>query len=351
MLDDNEKMIKRVPFFSRYVIKENDERIHYNNFFKLQEWWYFNTYFNHPYSDLKNWSMTLSLCTFPHTDSIKFVLHDDKKNSHGKIYIKPIKSLKVEDKNVDIKLGNFEIKGKYPRWIIKADNKDLDEKNISADLKFEAKTMPIWIIKNTGLNQRKSPFGYYCIMRCEVRGTVTIDKKTHKVQGIGYHDHTWMPLLSETSKEREDKLVDFNVWDWLLIHFENDWDLFIGKINASKRSAISQVFPGSFALARNNKLSECIFFTLKYIQVQNSCFESVKIPKKIHIKTLKINPISRPFSMDVFFESENITELISRDPPTWGQWEITGKAYAEYRSLCKKTKLKGWGILETTHHI
>lgn len=348
---------KTFPFYSKYSLKENDEGIHKNNLFALQEWWYYNVLFNDPKSELKDWSLAISLATFSHTDALKLVLHDDKEKSYGDIYLKPIGTFKTEGHGVNIKLDSSYVKGQYPSWHVYADNKKLDGHEITVDLDYKANSLPMWILKNTGLNHSKSPFGYYCVMNCDVGGEVTLDGKKYNVKGLGYHDHTWMPMAKDTSSEYKKKLIDFNVWDWLCIHFDNGWDAFIGKIHSHQRFAFSNLIPGSICISPGGKkLVECKYFPLEYEEYADSAIPSLKIPTKIHMKAIKMNlsrknPLKRPFYLDIVYEVENIKECITREPATWVQWETTGKVYGEIREHGKTTKLNGWGIMETTSNV
>lgn len=345
------------PFYSKYVLKENDEGIHRNSYFSLQEWWYYNVLFNDSKSELKDWSVTISLGTFPHTDSIKLILHDNKQKNYGDIYLKPVGTCKTEGSGVNVKLDSSYAIGRYPKWHVYADNKKLDDHEITVNLDFKANSLPMWILKNTGLNHSTSPFGYYCVMNCDVKGEVSLDGRTYKVKGLGYHDHTWMPMSKQTSSKPKKKLIDFNIWDWLCIHFENGWDVFIGKIHSHQRFAFSNLMPGSICISPGGKkLVECKYFLLEYMEYKDSVIPSLKIPTKIHMKAIKMNlsrksPLKRPFFLDIIYEVENIKECIPRDPPTWCQWETTGKVYGEIREFGKNTKLKGWGIMETTSNI
>lgn len=347
------KDIRSHPFFSRYVLKENDEGVHQNNIFKIQEWWYYNALFNHSDNALKNWTVSISLSRFPHTDAIKLVLHDNGKKNYGGIYLKPAGTFKKSGNGLNVNIDSSYAIGKYPRWQVYADNINLDDNEISAKLDFKANSFPMWIIKNTGFNLSTSFYGYYCIMNCDTKGEISINGKKYKVKGIGYHDHTWIPMLKQPVVEKkEKKLIDFNIWDWFCIHFDNGWDAFIGKIHSYQRFPFSNIFPGSLAITPDGKkLIESYFFPLKYIGYQKTSIPSIKIPKKIHIKGLKINPFKESFSIDIFYELENVKECLPRDPPTWGQWEATGKVYGEIRIPKKRIPLNGWGIMEITHNI
>lgn len=357
-MNDSTKKYKSFPFYSKYNLKEYDEGPHKNNFFKKQEWWYYNFILNDPESELKNWSAVISFATFPHTDNFRLILHDNnKQKTYGDSYLKPVGTCKSKGPAVNVSMECSYAIGRYPKWHVYANNKKMNKPVITVDLYYKANSMPIWLVKNTGLNQKKSPLGYYCIMNCGVKGDITIDDRVYKVKGLGYHDHTWMPLLTETSPESKKKLLDFNIWDWLCIHFDNKIDMFVGKIHTYKRSVISNVIPGSLCIsAVGEKSIECYFFMLEYLEFKKSSIPSLKIPTKIHIKTPKMNilrkkPFKKPIYLDIYYEVENIKETIPRDPPTWCEWESTGKAYGKIKSSTEDITLNGWGIMETTGNV
>lgn len=347
------KNSRSYPFFSRYILKENDEGVHNNNIFKIQEWWYYNALLNKTDNTLKNWTVAIALCRYPHTDAIKLVLHDNKKDNYGGIYLKPVGTCKSLGKNVNVKFDSSYAVGKYPEWQVYADNFGIDDDEFSVKLDYKANSRPMWILRNTGLNLSTSPYGYYCVMNCDTKGEISLKGKKYKVQGLGYHDHTWMPLLNQPDIEKKDrKIIDFNIWDWLGIHFDNGWDAFIGKIHSHQRFPISNLIPGSLTLTQDGeKLIECYYFNLKYLEFQKTSIPSLEIPKKIQIKALKINPFNKSFLLDIIYEMENIKECIPRDPPTWGQWEATGNVYGKYKTPKENIKLNGWGIMELTNHI
>jgi len=356
-MENIDKSLKSRPFFSKYVLKENDEGSHHNSFFKIQEWWYYHVLFNDSKSKLKNWAIVISLSTFPHIDSIKLVLHDNKENNYGNIYLKNKGTCKTSGSGVNVKIDSSYAIGKYPKWHVYADNKGLDKPEITVDLNFKAESLPVWLLKNTGYNLSTSPFGYYCIMNCDVEGEISIDDKIYKVRGIGYHDHTWMPSLKETESKPQKKFIDFNIWDWLCVHFDNGWNVFVGKIYSHQRFTFSNLIPGILCISPDsNKSVECNFFPLECLEFKDSSIPSLKVPTKVHIKALKMNllrkgPLKGPFLLDIYYEVENIKECIPRDPPTWCQWGTTGRVYGEIKGFRKNIKLNGWGIMETTSNI
>jgi len=103
-------------------------------------------------------------------------------------------------------------------------------------------------------------------------------------------------------------------------------------------------------------LMECIFFILDYKNYQQTNVSSIKIPTKINIKarkmfTRKIIPLKGPLNFDIYYEADNIKECLCGTPPTWGQWESTGRVYGEVRGSKKSIKLNGWGIMEIARNI
>lgn len=351
------KASENVSSSKRYVLKENDEGPHYNNFFYIREWWYYNALFNNPKSKLKNWSVAISMGVSNRHDSLKLILHDNNDKSYGDIYLRPKGTTKVDGPGVNVNFYNSFIRGKYPNWHVFAENTTMAENGIVADLDFTASSSPMWIFMNTGRNFSKSLFGYYCILNCDVVGEVRFDGTVYKVGGIGYHDHTWAPSIYRSSIRKKTYSVGVSVWDWLCIHFDNGWDMFVGKIHSSRYSFFSKFMSGSICLTADGKrLMECIFFILDYEKYRQTTVNSIKIPTKINIKarkmiTRKIIPLEGPLNFDIYYEADNIKECLCGAPPTWGQWESTGKVYGEVRGSGKSIKLNGWGIMEIARNM
>jgi len=357
MILEMKKDSENVPSSKRYVLKENDEGPHYSNFFDIREWWYYNALFNKPGSELINWSVAVSLGASTRYDSLKLILHDDADKNYGDIYLGSKGTTKIDGPRVDVKFYDSFIRGRYPNWHVFAENTAMDKKAIVVDLDFTASSLPMWIFMNTGRNFSKSPFGYYCLLNCDVKGEVKLDDKVYKVGGLGYHDHTWSPSFHIDSIGKKTHSVGVSVWDWLCIHFDNGWDMFVGKIYSSRYSFFSKFMPGSICLTTDGKkLIECIFFVLDYEKPQQTSISSIKIPTKINIKarktfTRKNIPLTGPLDFDVYFEADNVKECLCGAPPTWGQWESTGRVYGEVRGSGKSIKLNGWAIMEIARNM
>jgi len=349
----------------RNALGENDEGAHHNDKYITQEWWYYNIIFNDPDSDLKDWSATVSFSVFPTVHGLKLALHDNKNNTYGSLYTYPRNNDETIGPNVNISFNNSYAKGRYPEWNVYAENTGKDETKITANLTFKANSKPIWIAANTGRNNAKSKIGYYCIFNCNVSGEITINETIYHVKGLGYHDHFWAPYAkkekntSNLGKTRENptKLLDFNVWDWLVIHFDNGWDMFLGKVHSSKRTIFSNLMPGSICITPDGKnIMECFFFKIDYQETRPSSAPSINVPTKIHIKavilkTTKPYGLFPPLFLDIYYEANTFLECLYGSPPDWGYWETTGQVHGKIKNFAKTIDLNGRATMEITNNI
>lgn len=343
---------------SRFIIGENDEGPHENKIYETREWWYFNTFFNHQESDLKNWSILLIIRSFLKTDVLKILLQDNKNNSYESTWIKE-GGIKASGLNINV--DKSFIRGLYPKWNLHFDNAGEGNKEIVADLEYKATKQPIWIFKNTGHNMSTSMLGYYFIMNCDVKGTITIDNTKYNVRGVGYHDHFWSPLYKKNNKQPDETKKGVKkkelVWDWIYIHLNNEWNLFIGKIYFSKRNLISVFMPGSLNFVSDeNNMMESYFFPIIYKNFQNTSIPNLKVPNEVKIKSIKINPLNKypirgPLYLDLNYKTENIKEAVSGDPPHRGIWDSSGKVTGKLKGFRKEIELEGFGIMEYTDNL
>lgn len=346
---------------SRYIIGENDEGFHENKTYSMREWWYYNAFFNHSKSDLKNWSILLSLSINQYCDSIKIILYDDKKNNYGGSYLQKKGELKAKGSCVNVHIAKSFIKGMYPKWDLHFENTGMDNKEIVADLEYKATKQPIWIVKNTGCNTPTSILGYYFVMNCEVKGVISIDNTKYNVKGIGYYDHTWSPLYKKQNKQPDDTerkiKMDTYVWDWIYFHLNNGWNIFAGKIYFSKKNKFSFFMPGSLNfISDENNMMESYFFQIMHKKFQKTSMPNIKTPKEINIKAMKINPLNKypikgPLYLDLNYETNNIREFLYGDPPHWGIWDGFGKVSGKLKGFGKEIDLEGFGITEYTNNI
>jgi hypothetical protein len=347
---------------SRFTIGINDEGQHKNEMFKMREWWYYNAYFNHPESELKNWSIILTIIVYPRFSVKMMVLFDDKNNNYGGLNGKPIEEIQINESGINVNCGKSFIKGKYPKWNIHFENHEKSDKEIIVDLEYKATKQPIWILKNTGNNKSTSVLGYYFIMNCEVDGKITIDNKEYNVKGVGYHDHPWMPIRKKKNKvldttKKLPKRFRLLQWDWIYILLDNEWSIFIATIHLLKGNLLSSLMPRCLIfVSKEIKIMESYFFQIKYKNLQKTSIQNIKIPKEINIKSVKINPlnkfpIKRPLFLNLNYKVENIKETCIGKPKNFGIWISSGKVTGKIKGIREEIELKGFGIMEHTKDI
>ncbi|MCK4902240.1 MAG: hypothetical protein KAS76_02700 [Thermoplasmatales archaeon] len=355
---------KKSLLLSRYILGENDEGLHENSKFIMQEWWYYNVHFDDEVSELKNWSILASFSKYLKKSSLKLGLNEEVNKGYNTLNIQTEDCFQYFGPAVNLSFNKTSYaKGKYPNWHIYAESKMSEDLNISADLKFKANSLPMWMLKNTGRNRSNSFFGYYCVMNCDAEGTVTLNGKSYNVKGRGYHDHTWAPVgIKKAGKKvkevkeisEKNKSVDiFEYWDWFVIHFENGWDMFIGKLYLGKPNSFSKFMPGILCFTPDgSKLYECYFYILDHVENIDSSVPGTKIPSKIHIKALILNTFGAkqfkgPLILDFCYELNNKQETIVGVPPAFGIFQSQGRTYGVAKSMGKTVKLDGWAIVET----
>ena len=222
----------------------------------------------------------------------------------------------------------------------------------------------MWILENTGKNRSNSFFGYDWVMNCNTKGYMILDGKTYNVSGVGYHDHTWAPKglkkpisdgsVNINNKNKNEFFDIYRNWDWLCIHFNNGWDMFIGKIFFNKQRFFSKYVPGILCFSASETIFyKRYFYILEYEEEIDSSIPNVKIPTKIHIKALffktnEIKQLEGPILFDFYYEANNIQQALSGNPPYWGLMQSQGKTYGVAKSIGKNIELDGWAIMETT---
>ena len=341
---------KETPHLSpRNVLKGNDEGPHQNMIFKMKEWWYYNVYLNGENSELKNWFILMSIQLYPEFGGLKLELFDDGNKSYGGDYFMYRDNISAYGPSVNVFFNNsFEI-GSYPNWHIYGEYTQKDKLEIIVNLTFKANSLPMWLVKNTGNNRSNSFFGYYCVMNCSAYGSISLNGTIYNVSGLGYHDHTWAPINTQINL--------LNIWDWLCIHFDNGWDMFVGKIYLERRNFTSKFVPGSLCFTTSGiKFYEGHFFLLDYEENKNSSIPNIEIPIKVHIKALFLNTLGLkdlrgPILLDFYYEAKNIREDLHGDPLYRGYWVSQGKIYGSAKSLGITISLHGWAVFETTSNI
>ena len=339
---------------SRFSVQKHDEGGHAHDEYKIREWWYYNIVCNHPESDLKNWMIKCSINSTVDVDSIKLIVHDEKKTTFGSLYERPKGIVISKTNGVDVSFDKSHIKGMYPNWTVHMENTGMDEKEIIVDLRFQAQSRPVWILKNTGRNRSDSTMGYYFVMNNQAEGTLRIDNTEYVIKGTGYYDHTWSPY---ENKEGSSVQIRGNVWDWFLIRLENGWNMFIGKIYPKSRLIPPALMPGYCCIVTDKgAIFEQFFFQIKYTDFKKSVRAVLNIPKKVDIKLMKINPFIRsftsaPFLLKMNYTTASINEFIYTDTPLFGQWDSYGPIEAIMKQGNKKKRIHGHGIMEYMSYI
>lgn len=347
------------------ILSGNDEGPHKNNIFDMKEWWYYNVFFNNEKSDLKNWFMLISIQIYPEYSGLKLELYDDNNKSYGGDKWLNIDDISSYGPGVNNFFNNsFQI-GNYPNWHIYAEYNKKNDTKIIVNLSYNANSLPRWIVKNTGHNKSNSLFGYYCVINCSVKGTISINNSIYNVIGLGYYDHTWVPLNLKKHKIDEniknlkvEKNLDvLKFWDWFCIHFDNGWDMFVGKIYLKSSKIFQNLIPGSLCFTPSGSdFYEIYFYQLEYLETNNSKIPNLEIPTKVHIKALYFNTLQYPFFrkpllIDIYYEATNIREDLLGDPPIFGYWVSYGIVYGKAVFLGETIDLNGIAVMETTGEI
>lgn len=350
----------------RQVLKPNDEGSHKskNNFLMTQEWWYFNAYFNEPDSELNNWSIMISFNQMGVADIYFMTLYDDENKSYGGSSPELSGTIQSGGPCVKVEYYNSYVLGCYPNWHIYAKDYGLDENNIIVNITYKAKSLPLWLLFNSGHNISLSPAGHYCILNCEVKGEIMINGIAYYVHGVGYHEHSWFKFFKKQNRQfyKQDirqttiDLQDIiDVWDWFCIHFDNGWDMFAGKF--LQNSSLARFMPGSLWITPDGKnITECFFFKFEYLETINSSVPSIMIPTKIHIQAIFLNmlirnPLKGLIKLDVVIKTKNIYEHLWGYPPQYGVWEGPCSINGTIRWQGHIVELNGWSIMEFTRAV
>ena len=227
---------------SRRTITAEDEGCHYKSILVGREWWYFTAAFNDENSELKDWSIAVSFNHMAYgdlfgelkPDALLVTLYDTDGNAYGGLVNKKRGTLDAATPGVDITFDHSWVQGRYPKWHVHVEDKDIDEKHeIKMDLDYFAHSFPIWTYDTRLLNNSKSKLANYLFIGCTVTGTVTLDGRTYIVKGTGTHEHAWSPVYVRRS------FIDG--WDWFHITLDNGWQMFISKFYPTPQSITSKV--------------------------------------------------------------------------------------------------------------
>jgi len=328
-----------------------------------QEWWYYNAFFNEPDSELRNWSLMISFNQMGVSDMFFMTLYDDNK-SYGGSVVDVNGVIQSSSPGVNVEYITSYALGIYPIWHIYAEDGDLDKNNIIVNITYKANSLPLWLLFNTGHNLSISPGGHYCIKNCEVTGEIKINGTVYNVHGVGYHEHSWFNFLSKEQEQLginniEQEQIGFqdiiDVWDWFCIHFDNGWDMFVGKF--LQQSPLASFIPGNLWITPDGEnITECFFFKFEYIETIESSVPSVEIPTKVHIhaiflNTFITNPLKGLIRLDAVIKTKNIHEYLWGDPPQYGMWEGPCIIDGTIKWRGNTVELNGWSMMELTRAI
>jgi len=292
-----------IPSFRREVAPE-DEGVHFDKVRICREWWYYSAVFDEQ-SELPGWTITVSFNHMARGDLIGTLKPDlllvglygpdgelyggiiNKKRGLG---ILSSGTLEASSPGVSVRFEDSWAEGAYPEWHLHAEDEDIDrEHEIVIDLDYIAQSLPIWTIGNRAFDKSKSTIANYMFTGCEISGTVTIDDEEYRVNGTGYHEHSWTPNVVTKGS--------INGWDWFHIKLENDWDLYLSNFYPAPQSLsslTSKVNPfGTVLLSTDNGLTftELRNVDIKISRSDNKIFPFVKMPAEFEIEARpSLNP-------------------------------------------------------------
>ena len=320
----------------RHVLETNDEGPH-----KLskREWWYFNVFFNSPGTDLKDWSMIISFnkmglqdIRFLKRDNFFMILYDDKGVSYNfNILDQRRNTLSYTGPGVDVKFKDNWAKGAYPTWQVHGEN---SEKDITVDLTYTADFLPVWVEGRSSnlFFIGKQMSGDYYVPRCSVEGTIKWEGKEYNVYGIGYHDHVWEAIIPRFVTKG---------WDWLNLHFDNGWEMYISKFTLRWPR---NKFAGALIVSPDNRnIVEWSQFTLNYVETkQSQNLPSLSYPVKYYVEASQEDMLLK-LEITVY----NVCEITFKSGRT-GMFEGPCFAKGTFSWEGHTVELNGYGLSEVT---
>ena len=325
-------------YFNKTILTPIDEAPHFHRILPMREWWYFNVVFDRSDSELNNWSAMISFNymskSFDKPDILFITLYDDENNTYGGMINKERGALKATGAGVNVTFGDSWARGSYPSWALHIEDKQADESHeIIFDLDFQAECSPYWIGMNTGCGFPKSPLGYYSVISCDVKGTILIDGVSYEIHGTGYHDHTW--ILYAIGR------ASF-LWDWFSVHFDNGMHAFVWQIIPSSKG-IPLWLPGICWFTDGKNFSDLKFFTMKYLDFENTSIPFFKRPKSFLLQT-----VTHDTNIDLIFETKNMHEYLWEQSAgsDVGLWEGSCIVQGKIKFDDHSSTVKGFAISE-----
>jgi hypothetical protein len=328
---------------NKKILTPVDEGPHFHRILPMREWWYFNVVFDRSKSELRNWSAMISFNymskSFDNPDILFVTLYDDENNTFGGMINKERGALRATGAGVNVTFGDSWAKGSYPSWFLHIEDKEADEfHDITFDLFFEAECYPYWLGMNTGCNFSKSPLGYYSVISCDVKGNISIDGISYEVHGTGYHDHAWILYFIGGASY---------LWDWFSVHFDNGMHAFVWQI-IPRNKEISLCLPGLCWFTDGENFSDLKFFTMKYLEFENTSIPDFKRPKTFLVQTSTYNT-----NINLIFETKNMHEYLweQSSGSNIGLWEGSCNVMGQIKSDNHFSEAKGFAISEILRFI
>lgn len=319
-----------IPGYMRAVSPE-DEGLHFDKISVCREWWYFTATFDSD-SELAEWVVSISfnhmalgdLLGTQKPDLFVVTLHSPNGEDYGGIINKErgfgiLKqpTLQAKTPGVSVSFENSWAEGESPEWFVHAEDGDIDKNHeIIINLRFFSSNDPIWTIGNRAFEKTESNIASYVFLACNVTGSIQIDSKEYKVQGMGQHEHSWSPTFVTKGL--------INGWDWAHISLDNGWTLYYSMYYPTPQYISSKTvslnpFGTIIITATDGKtLTALDNVNAEVTEAFDEIFTFVQMPMKINIngKPGIAQPLLSSYNivLDIDLSSDNIYEHIWKFP-------------------------------------
>lgn len=323
-----------IPGYMRAVSAE-DEGKHFDKIRICREWWYWSAILCGEDSELDGWSVAVSFNHMARTD-LRGTLKPDllvvtlngpngekyggminKKRGIG-IITPP--TLVAKSPGVSLKFEDSWAEGRAPEWHVHAEDKDIDKNHeIIIDLDYFAPSEPLWTIGERAFQKSKSKIANYMFIGCNVTGTIEIDGEEYKVKGLGYHEHSWTPIIIARRT--------VNGWDWFHITLDNGWNIYFSNYYPAPQfisTKTSRLNPISTLVITTNQGKKLTILDNVYLKITKShrIFPFVKMPSEFNLKGKPdlLQPLLKIYNikLDLNIEDENTYDKIWKFPTYLG---------------------------------
>jgi hypothetical protein len=319
-----------LPFMR--AISPEDEGVHFNKIRISREWWYWSAILDGKDSDLKGWSVAVSfnhmawgdlfgtlkpdllVVTLNGPNGEKYGGMINKKRGFG-ILRQP--TLKAKSPGVNVTYDDSWASGNAPNWHVHAESDDIDkDHNIIIDLDYFAPSEPLWTFRDRTFLKSKSSIANYVFLGCTVSGTIKIDGKEHKVDGNGFHEHSWSPHIVTRGL--------INGWDWCHMSLDNGWNIYftsyypMPQFISRKTSRINPFGTLVITTDKGETLTILDNVDPKIVASDTTVFPLVKIPSEININakpSLLQLPIKKSnIQLNIDIKADNTCDKVWKFP-------------------------------------